>query len=93
MENYTSVPESTTQVPSLECRFHRSSPYLFSANFGELAKEWLKAATLIQEAQAKTTQIFANATLRDTMSGAEGVAAKETPIPAEDGTGRLEVQE
>ena len=57
-ENYTSAPESTTQVPGSGFRFHQSSPLSVEANFGELAKEWLEAAALIQKAQAKPTQNF-----------------------------------
>ena len=48
------------QLKSLvqDADFTEAPPYLFGANFGELAKDRLEAAALIQKAQTKTTQNF-----------------------------------
>ena len=48
------------QLKSLvqDADFTEAPPYLFGANFGELAKERLEAAALIQKTQAKPTQNF-----------------------------------
>ena len=51
--------------------FTKAPPYLFGANFRELAKEWLEKAALIQKTQTKPSQVtlFKSATPKDTIPG------------------------
>lgn len=49
--------------------FTKAPPYLFGANFRELAKEWLEKAALIQKTQTKPSHTFKSATPKDTIPG------------------------
>ena len=71
--------------------FAEAPPYLFGTNFGELTKERLEAAALIQKTAQKALQNFQklciisrSATPRNSAPGAVGVAVRPPEAPAEE---------
>ena len=52
-EGHLTAPQPTAKSLVQDADFAEAPTYLFGANFGELAKERLEAAALIQKTQVK----------------------------------------